>query len=132
MPWYRIIDRFALVLSFLWAGYFLVIGLPATAIAMFGFWVVVRASILIADVFYTFIAGSTLVRVAQRHLVSGESTQSDWEEAKNAEYQRPFISFDPSRVGSNFGNLFSKRKDTATGDLDRFKVYFDREESNNR
>ena len=130
MPWYRILDRFALLLSLIWAGYFAVIGEIATAFAMFGMWAFVRASILIADVFYTFVAGDTLLKVSRKYRVSGGVNKNDWQSAKETEYHRPFLSFDASWVGSNLGGMFGQRSKVRQNQTGGFKDILKQETEN--
>ena len=61
MTWHKIIDRFAMALSVLWAGYFFVIQHYETAVFMLGFFLVARGLVLVADVFYTFVADRPLI-----------------------------------------------------------------------
>lgn len=50
-----------MALSVLWAGYFFVIQHYETAVFMLGFFLVARGLVLVADVFYTFVADRPLI-----------------------------------------------------------------------
>ena len=76
MLWFKRIDRFALALSLLWSGYFIVIHQYETAIAMFCFWFVNRATFSIIDVFYTFFAGHPLICEAETAPADGMSANA--------------------------------------------------------
>jgi hypothetical protein len=130
MPWYRILNRFVLLLSLIWAGYFAAIGEIATAIAMFGLWAIVRASVLITDVFYTFVAGETLIKVSRKYRTPGGVNKTDWQNAKNTEYHRTFLSFDATWVGSNFGGLIGQGLKRRQSKIDGFDDVLEQETKN--
>lgn len=61
MSYYRIIDRFALVLAVTASATVLAMNEPVAALAMLSIWPITRAAASVLDVFYTFFTNRPLI-----------------------------------------------------------------------
>ena len=64
MPWFKIIDRIALLLGLMGSGFFLLLGEYAVAAVALVLWLILRPIVTVADVFYTAFTGHPLIKAA--------------------------------------------------------------------